>query len=375
MILTNKQTDAIKIMQRNFNHGEMMTVIAGFAGTGKSTIIRYFIEDLGIMHKTRFVTFTGKASLVLQQKGLPATTIHKLIYNAYKNRMTGRYYFKLKPCLEDDIDLIVIDELSMVPKKLLEDLMSFNIPIIALGDPGQLEPIGEDNGLLKKPDIFLEEIHRQAEDSSIIRLSMMAREGRVIPFIADDPNVKVIKKSDVHMGMLTWADQILCAKNITRRQINTEMREHLGFIGELPNRGDKVICLKNYWDTLNEDGHPLINGTIGRVSEVMTGKDYSILGQKTLIDFQSDYSNQIYSGLEVDSNIFKGFAPLSSTPSKNKKLIYEYDFGYAITTHKAQGSEFDKVLIYEEFLKGSNHRRWLYTAITRAANKLVLVKA
>jgi exodeoxyribonuclease-5 len=326
------------------------------------------------MDKTRFVTFTGKASLVLQRKGLPATTIHKLIYNAHKNYKTGRFYFTLKSELEDDIDLIVIDEVSMVPMKLLQDLMSFNIPIVALGDPGQLEPIGEDNGLLKKPDIFLEEIHRQAEDNSIIRLSMMAREGKPIPYIADDPNIKVIQREEVSMGMLVWADQILCAKNATRRQINAEMREHLGFKGDLPNKGDKVICLRNYWDTLNDDGYPLINGTIGNVTNIITGQDYGILGQRTLIDFQSDYSNPNYYGVEVDSNIFKGNAPMSQT-LRTKRLICEFDFGYAITCHKSQGSEFEKVLIYEEYLKANTHARWLYTSITRASSKLILVKA
>lgn len=342
--------------------------------TGKSTIINHFIDLTGIMEYTRFVTFTGKASLVLQRKGLPATTIHKLIYNAHKNYRTGRFYFTLKPELEGDIRLIVIDEVSMVPMKLLKDLMSFNIPIVALGDPGQLEPIGEDNGLLKAPDIFLDEIHRQAEDNSIIRLSMMARQKKPIPYIYDDANVKVIRRDEVTMGMFCWADQVLCARNNTRRQINAEMREHLGFSGDLPNRNDKVICLKNYWDILNDDGYPLINGTIGKVTGIVTGKDYGILGQKTLIDFQSDYSLPNYYGVEIDSNIFKGNAPLV-TNSKSKRLICEFDFGYAITCHKAQGSEFEKVLVYEEFLKSNAHERWLYTAITRASQKLVLVKA
>ena len=203
---------------------------------------------------------------------------------------------------------------------------------------------------------------------------MMARQKKPIPYIYDDANVKVIRRDEVTMEMFCWADQVLCARNNTRRQINAEMREHLGFSGDLPNRNDKVICLKNYWDILNDDGYPLINGTIGKVTGIVTGKDYGILGQKTLIDFQSDYSLPNYYGVEIDSNIFKGNAPLV-TNSKSKRLICEFDFGYAITCHKAQGSEFEKVLVYEEFLKSNAHERWLYTAITRASQKLVLVKA
>lgn len=374
MILTNKQSEAVSLMSRNYSMKEPITVISGYAGSGKSSIIKYFIENNNLMNKTRFVTYTGKASLVLQHKGLPATTIHKLIYNTYKNYKTGKFYFKLKRELDEDIQLIVIDEVSMVPMNLLIDLSSFKIPMICLGDPGQLEPIGLDNGLLQSPNIFLDEIHRQAQDNSIIRLSMLARENKELPLIYDDPFVKVIKRSDVNMGMLTWADQILCSKNVTRKHINDEMREQLGFVGEFPSKGDKVICLHNYWDFLNEDEFPLINGTIGKVTNVFEGKDSGILKHRFVIDFQSDYSPYEYYGIDLDTNIFKGFAPILNN-SRNKKMIYEFDFGYAITVHKSQGSSYEKVLVYEEYLKVATHARLLYTAITRASEKLIVVKA
>jgi len=340
---------------------------------GKSTIINFFIKENDLLNYCAFVTYTGKASLVLQNQGLPATTIHKLIYNAYKNYRTGKFYFKLKPQLDRNIKLIIIDEISMVPMFLLKDLASYKIPIIALGDPGQLEPIGEDNNLLKHPDIFLEEIHRQAQDNSIIRLSMLIREGKKLPFIYDDPFVKVLPRADLNIGMLLWADQILCAKNISRRQINQELRNYLGLFDEFPEKGDKVICLHNYWDFLNDDGFPLINGTIGQVTNISKGVDQGILGRKILMDFQSDYSSKEYYNIEIDSNIFKGFAP--SQNIKHRKIIYEFDFGYAITVHKAQGSQFNKVLVYEEHLRGNTHARLIYTAITRAIEKLVFIKA
>ena len=374
MILTNKQQQALDTMSRNYKMNEPITVVSGFAGVGKSTIIRYFIEQNNLMDKTRFVTFTGKASLVLQQKGLAATTIHKLIYNTYKNYKTGKFYFRLKKELDEDIDLIVIDEVSMVPLKLLQDLLTFGVRIVALGDSGQLEPIGEDNGLLKNPHIFLDEIHRQAEDNSIIRLSMMARNNQPIPLINDDPNVKVLRRQDLTVGMMQWADQILCSKNATRKNINDEMREALGFSGVLPVKGDKVICLHNYWDFLNEDDYPLINGTVGNVSNCFMGKDGNILGQRCIIDFKADYTPYEWYGVEVDSNIFRGFAPMNVNP-KHKQMVYQFDFGYAITIHKAQGSSYENVLIYEEYLKSANHARLLYTAITRASEKLILIKA
>lgn len=376
--LTKKQSDAIKIMATKFGNKDPITVISGYAGSGKSSIINYFIENNNLMDRARFVTFTGKASLVLQNKGLPATTIHKLIYDAFKNKRTGKFYFRKKETLDPSIKLLVVDEVSMVPANLLRDLMSFEIPIVALGDPGQLEPIGEDNGLLKNPDFFLDEIHRQAEDNSIIRLSMMVRQGKPLPLVSNDPNVKVVERKDVSIPMMQWADQILCGKNITRRSINAEMRTSMGYSGLYPSEGEKVICLRNYWDTLNEEGDPLINGTIGKVTQVTKPKfedEQNILMEEVNLSISADYTPTPWEYIRTDSNIFKGFAPFSQQKPGSDRIFHEFDYGYAITTHKAQGSEFDKVLVFEERLGGGSHARWLYTAVTRASEQIVIVKA
>lgn len=376
--LTKKQSDAVKIMATKYSNKDPITVIAGFAGTGKSSIINYFIENNDLMDKTRFVTYTGKASLVLQNKGLPATTIHRLIYDAFKNKRTGKFHFRKKETLHPSIKLLVVDEVSMVPANLLKDLMSFEIPIVALGDPGQLEPIGEDNRLLKTPDFFLDEIHRQAEDNSIIKLSMMVRQGKPLPLISNDPNVKVVERKDVSIPMMQWADQILCGKNITRRSINAEMRTSMGYSGLYPSEGEKVICLRNYWDTLNEEGDPLINGTIGKVIQVTKPKfedEQNILMEEVNLSISADYTPTPWEYIRTDSNIFKGFAPFSQQKPGSDRIFHEFDYGYAITTHKAQGSEFDKVLVFEERLGGGSHARWLYTAVTRASEQIVIVKA
>lgn len=360
------------------DNSESLYLTNDYIVTHNTSIINYFIENNGLMDKTRFVTFTGKASLVLQNKGLPATTIHKLIYDAFKNRTTGKFIFRKKEFLPFNIKLIVVDEVSMVPANLLKDLMSYRIPIISLGDPGQLEPIGEDNGLLKKPDFFLDEIHRQAADNSIIKLSMMARENKPLPLIYDDPFVKVIKKTEVSMAMLQWADQILCGRNITRRGINQDMRNTLGHSGTLPNEGEKVICLRNYWDSLNESGDPLINGTLGYVTVSRKPKlddPESLIVSDCRLDVRADYALTPWENVPIDTNIFKGFASFSQQNPRSRIMYHEFDFGYAITTHKAQGSEFEKVLVFEERLGGGNHARWLYTAITRASEQIVIVKA
>jgi exodeoxyribonuclease-5 len=378
MILAPKQDAGIVTMSNRYKSGELITTVAGFAGTGKSTIINHFIEGMDLMKYTAFVTFTGKASLVLQRKGLPATTIHKLIYNSYRNQRTGKFFFSLKSELEGDIRLIVIDEVSMVSKQLLRDLMSFGIPIVALGDPGQLEPIGEDNGLLKRPDVFLDEIHRQAQDNTIILLSMLIRQQKPIPKFNDD-FVKVIGQDELNLGMFTWADQIICGRNNTRRDINNIMRKQLDRTGEMPEVGDKMICLRNYWDFLNEDGTPLINGTLGTVSQIWEhGPDQGVLGEKFIADFTPDFSENEFSRASFDANVIKGMAPMAETmpPSmgKLKQVRHEFDYGYAITCHKSQGSEFDNVFVYEEMLRRESHARWLYTAVTRAAKKLVIYR-
>jgi len=376
MILTPKQQQAINIIKYNYDRREPITVILGYAGSGKSSIINYFINEMDLNEETVFCTFTGKASLVLRKQGLPSKTIHSLIYNAYKNKHTGKFIFKLKPILDEDYKLIVVDEISMVPKKLLDDLLSFNVPIVALGDPGQLPPIVAPNGLMENPDYFLDEIHRQAADNSIIKVSMLVREGKPLPLTYNDPFVKIIKRSDLELGMLFWADQVICAKNATRRDLNQQMRNDLGFTEPLPVTGDKLICLKNHWDVLNRDEYPLINGTIGFASNINIGTDFGILGQRLVFDFEPDYNPNPFTSLAADSNIFKGLAPISQDNKRNMLKLHEFDFGYAITTHKSQGSSFEKVLFYEEKLRSSkeDHIKLVYTAITRATTKLIIVK-
>lgn len=373
--LTDKQKKALEIMGERYKAKSPLTVITGYAGSGKSTIIAQFIRDNNLHDTTSFATFTGKASLILQKQGLPATTIHSLVYNAYRDYKTGRFYFRKKPELDKLTDLIIVDEISMVPEDLLNDLLSFNVPIIALGDPFQLEPVGKDNGIMEKPHFFLDEIHRQEENSMIVKVSKMIRQGAPLDNIEDNKEVKIIYRDSLTPPMLSWADQIICGKNSTRLKINEEIRARLGFTKETPEVGDKMICLRNYWDTLNEDGFPLINGTLGTVKQISEGGRYGILGQRLSMDFLPDYSDFPFEHLILDSNIFFNYAP-SEYKKNSKNRLYEFDFGYAITCHKSQGSQFDKVLVYEERLGSDNysHARWLYTAITRAKSKLVLVR-
>ena len=137
MTLTHKQEQGLKIAVKRYNAHEPWTCIAGYAGSGKSTLIKFIISALNIYPEdVCYVAYTGKAALVLKEKGCPnAMTAHRLIYQSYP-RKDGTFYHKPKRPLDRNYKLIVVDEISMLPKELWELLLSHNIHVIALGDPG-----------------------------------------------------------------------------------------------------------------------------------------------------------------------------------------------------------------------------------------------
>ena len=310
-------------------------------------------------------------------------TLHKLLYNSFKNK-DGNFSHLPKDQLDYDYELIIIDEVSMVSKQIWEQALKHDVHIIALGDPFQLPAISEGTDILNHPHVFLDEVMRQALESDIIRLSMDVRSGKPLkPLNGND--VKVIRKSELVSGMYTWADQIICGKNTTRRLINNQFREMLSF-GVEPQEGDKVICLRNYWDTQNDNGDPLINGMIGTLKSVSIGKDNGVLGRSMKIDFAPDFgvdNSYIFNKLKVDYKLIKEGNP---TFTKDAKPIYkngkkqplpmEFDYGYAITCWKAQGSQFNNVLFIAEKvgrMSDIDYARFLYTGITRAVSKIVVV--
>ena len=391
MELTRKQEEGLKIAVQRHRNREKYTVIAGYAGTGKSTLVKYIIAALDVdPNKVCYATFTGKAAQVLLKKGNKnVVTLHKLLYDSIPKPAGG---FMRIPKKTLDYTVVVVDEVSMAPKTLMELLFKHNVYVICLGDPFQLPPIekDEDNHLLDKPHVFLDEIMRQAAESEIIRLTMDIREGK--PLVCMKGNqVHIVPKDAMTTGMYTWADQILVGTNLTRHAINDQMRELKGF-GPDPCDGDKIICLRNYWDDCSENGtgDPLVNGTIGtlilpRADEIYVpyyayekGKIAALTG-----GFISELGNN-YGVLYMDPKIIRGGESelewrdkyrLGKLRDKLGDVIpKEFAYGYAITCHKAQGSEWDKVLVVEENFPRSKeeHARWLYTAATRAIDKLLI---
>lgn len=391
--LTQKQAEGLRIAVQRYQNNEQWTCISGYAGSGKSTLIKFIISALGVNPKEEvcYIAFTGKAVTVLKQKGCPnAVTAHKLLYKAAQ-MPNGTYKFTPKGVLDGNYKVIVVDEVSMLPKPMWDLLVSHGIYILATGDPGQLPPIDKnmDNHILDNPHIFLDEIMRQAQNSEIIRLSMWIREGKPL---ADFPclgeQVQIFTKDQVVSGMYGWADQILCATNAKRTEINNIVRNQKGF-GAEPAEGDKIISLKNHWDYLSQSGDwALTNGSIGTI----TGYSKQNIRLAPwicqdpvayMITTMELDDGDCFSGLPVDYKALTTGKPALDDRQayqlvKSKKGIPPFDFAYAyaITTHKAQGSEWSKVLIFEEGFPFSHeeHQRWLYTAVTRASDKVVIVR-
>lgn len=367
--LTEKQQEGLEICLKRYKDKRPYTIIAGYAGTGKSYLVNAIVDSFGFSeNQVAYACYTGKAALVLQQQGKNAITLHKLLYMSYPNGMGG-FIHKPREFLDPNLKLIIVDEISMCPKELWQLLLKHKIYIIGLGDPFQLPPIGEDLGLLDYPHIFLTEVMRQALDNDIVKYSMDLREGNQLQPGIRGKNIQTYKKSEFTTVMMQWADQILCGKNDTRRMLNEEMRKLLGKEG-IVAENDKMICVKNYWDRISDDGNFLVNGTIGTI------KNVKIDNKVIISEFFLDEDNS-FGKLSLDYNLLTtGKATILKAPNGKIKLNpnIEMDYGYAITVHKAQGSQFNKVLVYDDcWLKDEEYRRWLYTAITRAVDKVVVL--
>lgn len=393
MILTKRQEEGLKTAVARHRAGEKYTVIAGYAGTGKSTLVRYIIDALDIEEdRVCHCAFTGKAAEVLKKKGNKnVATLHRLLYE-HIPRPAGGFFRKPKPFI--DYDVIVVDEVSMAPKSLMELLFKHQVYVICLGDPFQLPPIDkdEDNHLLDDPHIFLDEIMRQEEDSEIIQLTMKIRNQEPIDYFNGN-EVKIIPYSDLNTGVLQWGDQILTATNAKRQAINNQMRALQGRTGE-PVDGDKIICLRNYWEDSSLNGDALINGTIGILqNSFQTWREIPRFIQSDIRKFDVlvgdlvvPETNDVYQMTEMDRQMIitgekccdwrLSYKLGKLRPKYGEIVPKEFTYAYAITTHKSQGSEWPKVVVLEEkfpFDK-TEHARWLYTACTRSSEKLVLVR-
>jgi exodeoxyribonuclease-5 len=346
----------------------------GFAGTGKTTLARHFAEQAG--GDVQFAAFTGKAAQVLRSRGATnARTIHSLIYRprgeeAVEDEATGKTSIAPTFALNRQspvakAKLVIIDECSMVDEALGRDLMSFGTPILVLGDPGQLPPISGGGFFTDhEPDILLTEIHRQARDNPIIRLALDVREGREFMY-GDYGTAQVIAKTDVTRELVLGADQVLVGTNKTRRRYNQRLRELKGFTAEFPQAGDKLVCLRN------DPAKGLLNGSLWKV--MTSSKETSKPGINLLVSPEDEEPGRGIAKIKLLKAQFED--PDADIPWQTRKRYDDFDYGYALTTHKAQGSQWPNVVLFDEsWAFKETRQRWLYTAVTRAAERLTVVR-
>jgi exodeoxyribonuclease V len=360
--------------------------LGGYAGTGKTTLVAYVrkaLRDLDEDATVAFCAYTGKATRVLQErlkeqkvvkKGDSVSTIHSLIYTTEEgSRDTVRWVRK------DRIDrsLIIVDEASMVDEAIWNDLLSFGIPILAVGDHGQLPPVGSNFSLMVDPQLKLERIFRQEAQSPIIEVATLARISGVIPVQEFGPGVRKLNRNQPETGVMveellgstTSELLVLCGYNTTRVKLNQAMRLMRDMTGAEPQSGDVVVCLRN-----NRTQH-IFNGMLGRIKRVSPAlADDDSQWYEAEIELEGeDYT---YSGYILREQ-FGAQTTVKDVPlAPNGERGDLWDFGYALTVHKAQGSQASRVLVFEErFGRSSDEewRRWLYTAVTRAERELTIV--
>jgi exodeoxyribonuclease V len=332
----------------------------GYAGTGKTTLARHIADTAD--GAVCFAAYTGKAALVMRVKGCKdARTIHSLIYRPTDSESETPSFALNEDSPAAAAALVIVDECSMVDEEIGRDLLSFGKPVLVLGDPAQLPPV-KGGGFFTEaePDIMLTEVHRQAADNPIVRMSMIVREGgRLTPGAHGDS--RVLRREAIDAETVMSADQILVGLNRTRRRYNQRLRELLGRVGQWPVAGDKLVCLRN------NPKKGLMNGslwTVQTMAEQRRGKLRMTLASE-------DAPDRKPTRVAVVPQFFTGEEDIPYALRKNSD---EFDYGYALTTHKAQGSQWNDLVVFDESYAFREHRqRWLYTAVTRAVEKLTLV--
>jgi len=397
-----QQNDALEKVRRWIEGDDWISDIGkkqvfrlfGYAGTGKTTLA-LSIADM-VSGLVLFGAFTGKAALVMRKKGCDgASTLHSLIYKPRREKREDQDdddtpAWQLNP--ESPVgraSLLIIDECSMVGEELARDVLSFNTPVLVLGDPAQLPPVaGAGYFTDAEPDVMLTEIHRQAAENPIVRIATDIRLGRGVQIgnhagLTKGTGVSIMARSSLKRSTEMAAGQILCGKNDSRVTINRRMRQQLREDGlldrgdHLPVVGDRVICLKNKRD------RGLLNGGMWEVTDLLDRmpeakkpgrKDVSFLQ----VDSQDDMGETCVKVPHAFWYWNNRANDLKLPVGLSRQNHDEFDYAYAVTCHKSQGSQWDKVLVFDESQVFGREddtipARWLYTAATRAAEALIIV--
>jgi exodeoxyribonuclease-5 len=348
--LTEEQKNIIRYIVKDISN-ELITTLGGYAGTGKSTLIRVL---LNILEKKNLnflpCAYTGKAANILRRKGISqACTIHSSIYRPFKDEKDETFWQLVeRDYFDGKIDGFIVDEASMVSKEIHNDLCSFGLPIIYIGDHGQLEPIGTEFNLMKDPKYKLEKVHRNAGE--IAHFAEHLRQGKMAALFKGSHKVQVVKHNAVEDKHIALVDQVICAYNKTRVLINERARKEKNIHYTYVAVGEKIICLKN--NRLKG----LFNGMQGTVTKIRKNEHF---------DFISD--GQQFEQIRYDPDQFGQETNKFSFSSESEP----FDYAYCITCHKAQGDQFGSLIVFEQRCNKWDHTRWAYTAASRAVNSLI----
>jgi len=397
-----------------------LLTMGGYAGTGKSTLLGLFATETKL--RVAYVCFTGRASSILGRKlnasGVLTTsraytdddskldgpwshlfyssgdteasypfcgTIHRLLYRPMIDSVTEELLgWEKRDELDRNYDLVVIDEASMVTPQIVSDIQQHGVRILAVGDHGQLPPVMSEGSLVSRPMLRLEKIHRQAEGSPIIQLSRILREeGRLARELANGDQLRFGSARDItHPSLAAMLTRekldaaVLCWRNATRVHVNRTVRGHLGFAGKPPQAGEPLIALRNH--------APVFNGMRGLLTEAATSpyeEEFWLMRAK--IEFPDEGLPE--TTYEICRDQFHRARPFESVEELEKAGIKVhtmgsagrlYDFGYSMTTHKSQGSQFKHAVVvvdWKQDYSQENTRRLAYTAVTRAAERLTVL--
>ena len=239
----------------------------------------------------------------------------------------------------------------------------FGTKVLVLGDPAQLPPVMGGGFFTENvtPDIMLTEIHRQAEGNPIIAMATKVRNKEALDLGSYGESC-VIDISNIKREHAQEADQILVGRNKTRHMYNNRMRELMEYSGIMPEPGDKLVCLRNNHDK------GLLNGALWHVddvAEIDTDRIYMTL----ISDIEGEYP------LEVTAHTHHFQGREGHLTWWERAEAEEFDYGYALTVHKSQGSQWQDVLLFDEsWCFRADRWRWLYTGLTRASRSVRVVR-
>jgi len=411
MDFSPQQDAAIRAVEKWWRTSDKQVFhLFGYAGTGKTTLARHLAKTIG--DDVLFGAYTGKAAHILKTKGCSgAATIHSMIYRSRDkskehlkdlqeqlsiliSEMDGEEqdvisshpkFRELSRAIDDeaknanqpmfilnnesivrDASLVIIDECSMVDSRMGEDLLSFGTPVLVLGDPAQLPPIGAAGYFTEgiNPDIMLDEIHRQAAESPILRMATKVRNDERLELGDWGDNCRVYPQgTKLDPEQMLGFDQVIVGKNVTRHASNAKLRKLHDIYDPFPVIGDRLVCLRNNTEL------GLLNGAIFNVT-AMDG----VMDGKVHMSVQSEDSPMSVEVAALEHH-FLGRGKELDKQYWLRQDAHEFDFGYALTCHKSQGSQWDNVAVFDEsFCFKSMRNRWLYTAITRAAESISIVR-